>query len=274
MTQFQKVIKYFALILAFLIIFNIVTGIFLIINSLSGILNLRTNEKDLGSLEEIISNIESGDIATLKVELKYSNLKIKKGDHLKAESNDPNITCKQHNNQLIIREKGYNLFHHDLRELVIYVPEDLVFEAVKIESSAGRVDIVQLNTKNLYFEMGAGKTKIDTLNVYENTEIDGGIGEITISDGKMNNLELDLGVGSTFITTDLTGRAEINAGVGKLNIKLDKDIENYKFKVDKGLGLIKINDKEISKSTRYGKGATCVEINGGIGKIEIANKKE
>ena len=82
-------------------------------------------------------------------------------------------------------------------------------------------------------------------------------------------MDLDLGVGEVNLQTELTGKNEINAGVGSLNIDLQGEATSYKIQADKGLGTIKIDGKEISNGETFGDGENYIEVDGGIGNIDI-----
>ena len=96
MTTLQKVIKYLALAFAIFIIVNIVSGILFGIYSLSGVLGLAKNrETKIENYEEITTNFENANIKSLKIDLAYSTLMIKKGDKIQIQSNN-------HTNKIII----------------------------------------------------------------------------------------------------------------------------------------------------------------------------
>lgn len=97
-------------------------------------------------------------------------------------------------------------------------------------------------------------------------------GKVTLSDTEFNDLDLDIGIGQFLITTKLTGNNKINAGIGNLDINLIDSIENYSIDVDKGIGSININGKNVSDNTKYGNGANHIEVDGGIGSINIKQK--
>ena len=78
-----------------------------------------------------------------------------------------------------------------------------------------------------------------------------------------------MGIGKFELASNLTGRNDIDAGVGKLDLNLLDSIENYSIKADKGIGSITINRKEVSDSMQYGNGDTIIDIDGGVGSIEI-----
>lgn len=83
------------------------------------------------------------------------------------------------------------------------------------------------------------------------------------------NLDLDLGVGKITLTSKLTGINEINSGVGETNINLLGIKEDYQIKVDKGIGSIDIDGENILNNTYYGNGTSRVDIDGGIGSINV-----
>ena len=161
------------------------------------------------------------------------------------------------------------VFKNDARKLIVYIPENIVFELVNIEAGAGEIKIEDLETKKLSFEIGAGKVEIAKLNVLEEAKIDGGAGKVEILSGNINNLKLNVDVGEFILNDTLTGNNDIEAGIGKLEIDLKDELENYEIKVNKGIGSITIDGKEVSDNTKYGDGKTSIKVDGGIGSIII-----
>ena len=264
MKVLQRVIKYLAIAFALLLVFNIISGIMYGFSFIGNILNdnksnIKDNLKDL----EINSNSIILDINVLS-----SNITIKSGTELKAETNNDKITTKQENNKLYIEEKN-NYFHDNNSELIIYIPKDFTFDGVSIETGAGKVIIEELNTKILYLNLGAGKVEIDNLNVLEETTIDGGAGKIEINANTLHNLSLNMGVGKVSLKTKLTGNNSIEAGIGKLDLNLIGTKEDYKISIEKGIGEIKIDGKNIKDETIYGNGNNIIDIEGGIGSISV-----
>lgn len=269
MTSAQKVIKYLAIAFACFLIVAIITGILSALYALSGVLGLR-EDNDISSSEMTITNFESTEIDTLDIEIAYSELTIKKADSLRVETNNNNIKFSQENRELQIKEKKHKWFSiNESQELIVYIPEDLELEKVRIITGAGKVNIENLKTERLAFELGAGEAEIKSLNVTKDCKIEGGAGKLSVISGNINDLNLDMGVGETNLKTILTGKSEINAGVGNLNIDLQNSKENYRIKTDKGIGNIKIDGKEISNGEVYGNGSNFIDVDGGIGNIEI-----
>lgn len=278
MTSIQKIIKYlaiaFAMFLIIAIISSILFGVYIFSNILGLTKNIELNNKPLEEItinSENITNTVGTETTVLKLELGAINLQIRNGDTLKVESNNSNILCTQNNNQLIIKEKSKNFIsiNNNNNDLIIYVPEDMVFDKVKIEAGAGEIKIESLKTNDLSFEMGAGKVEIQKLNVLNKAEVEGGAGKTEILSGEINNLDLDLGIGEYILNSKLAGRNEISAGVGSIKINLTDGVENYTIKASKGIGSIVLGGKEISDNTEYGTGDTYIKIEGGLGSIEI-----
>lgn len=274
MTTAQKVIKYLALAFAILLIVSIISGILSALYALSGVLGLQ-KEDEIIKDEMSTINFENSEVATLDIDVAFTNLIIKKGDLLLAETNNKNINCKQNNQNLQIKEKQHSLFSKsDKGDLVVYIPENLEFEKVKINAGAGKIQIENINTENLYLELGAGETIIEKLNVTDDCKIESGAGKVSIFSGNIKNLNLDMGVGQFNVKSDITGDSKINAGIGNLELNIQGSKENYTIKASKGLGSIKIDGKEISDDVRYGDGQNTIKIDGGIGSIKIDFEEE
>lgn len=269
MTTAQKVIKYLAIAFAIFLIVNIVSGILWGLFGFAFIFGLNT-ENEVITEEMSTTNFEYEHIDTLDIDIAFSSLKIRNGEELKIETNNTNINCRQNNETIHIDEKNYKWFQkNNSGELIIYIPNDLEFDKVKINTGAGKIDIQKINTKKLSLEIGAGETKIEELNVKDEAKIDGGAGKVTILSGKINNFDLDMGVGSVEVNSELKGRSDIDSGIGELRININAPKEDYNIKVSKGIGNITIDGKGISDDTTYGDGENDIKVDGGIGNIKI-----
>lgn len=276
MTTAQKIIKYCAVAFA---IFLIITIISAVLSAGYGLLNAIgiINFKENSLLENMVTiSDDAEEFLSLNLDIKSSNLQIKTGDKFEVKTNNSNIKYSNENGSIKIKEdKLTNWFFGkiDIGELVIYIPENMKqIDEVKINIGAGTVFIEQLNTKNLYLDLGAGNVAIDKLTVSEESKINGGAGNININSGEIANVDLDLGVGNTKIKSDITGNSNINTGVGELNLYLSLDADNYKINVNKGIGKITFNDDKILDDTIIGNGENYIKISGGVGNINIETK--
>ena len=148
MTTAQKIIKYLAIALAISIIVSIFSAIAGGIFGLASVLGLRKN-KAIGEMKAI--DFENSEVATLDIDVAFTNLTIKTGETLKAETNNSNINCKQNYQNLQIKEKSRKWFGNNGEgDLVVYVPKNIEFETIRINAGAGKINIESLNTKDCF----------------------------------------------------------------------------------------------------------------------------
>lgn len=256
-----KLIKYFAVALAAILIVNIFSFIIYLFASVGNIFY----EDEKGEFRQ---NIILGEISILEIDINASNISIKKSDSFKVETNNKNIKVEEIDNKLIIKENKKNWFKAKKYFLDIYLP-NTIFEDVTIKNKAGKLQVEELISKEINLDLGAGKVDISYLKVEEIAKIKGGAGEINISSGMINNLDLEIGVGKLTLNSNLIGNNKIEAGIGEFNLKLYGTILDYEITPSKGLGTFKIQNEEIENNKVYGNGTNKIEINGGIGSIDI-----
>ena len=105
--------------------------------------------------------------------------------------------------------------------------------------------------------------------VLDDASIDGGAGNIEFNNCEFNNSEIDLGAGKLVFNGTLLGKNKIDSGVGSVNINLLGKLDDYKIKVDKGIGNTSLNGSTMKENESYGSGINEIDINGGIGEIKI-----
>lgn len=262
MTSTQKVIKYVSLAFAIFLIYIIFSAIFSGISMVSEAVNPKYNndiEVIKGDKKEL-----KDDIKTLKVKLSTTNFSIKAGDKLYIETNNDKIKYGIKNNELIITDKS-NFKINKNNYLDLYLPIDLTLDSLDIEAVAGKVIIDSIISNDIDLKLGTGKTVINKV-ISNELDVEGGAGSIEIK-GQINDLDFDMGVGSCKLNLEILNNAEIDAGIGKIDLNLIGD--NYKFKVNKGIGKITINNNEMKDNTITGTGTSFIDIDGGIGEINI-----
>ncbi len=269
MSGIQKIIKYCALAFAFSLIVLIISSILLGINSLSNAFISNDNKENTDNKDVVDLNVPVLNIYELDIDLKASNLTIKEGNNLKAETTNKNIKVTQKGNTLTIKEKNNSLLKNNGGNLTIHVPKDYIFNKVDIEMGAGNLDIFDLTSRELELDLGAGKSVINNLNVLNNATLDGGVGSIDINGGVINNLKLEVGVGSVNLSSIIKGSSYIDSGIGKLNLNILDSFSNYRVSLDKGIGSAKLNGNNMEDNIVYGTGYNIININGGIGSIFV-----
>ena len=266
MTTAQKIIKYFAIGVAGLLAFSIFAGIagaalglFAVVGILGGSINAPEMEVECAQYEKCLS-----------LQLGYSELRIKTGgEKITIESTDDEYEIARNSdaNIVIKDKKNTNWFGDRDREVVLTVPEDLVFDMVGIAAGAGRIDIEKLDTKELKMSLGAGKAVAKDVKVSSNAQITAGAGIFMLENSKLRDAEMKLGVGETRINAKLLGSSKINAGIGLVNLVLIES--GYEIDIDKGIGEVKYNGSKASDDLIIGNGENKISIYGGIGDIRI-----
>lgn len=275
MIKYQKIVKYLSICFATLLIVNIFYMIGFGLSSFGDILNLQStgDEKiNIEELDDLISYEVSSFISQLEIEVKTSHLLFQVGEKFGVSSDEKsNFLVNEKGNKLVIKEKDGLFFgNNKQKHLVITIPSSFIFDEISIETGAGVVQMDGLSTQELSLELGAGEVFINSIYVYRKTEIDGGAGSINIKSGKLNNLDLDMGIGKLNLTSFITGKSEIDSGIGEISLKLLGNVSDYSIRVNKGIGSVTIDKEEMKDAMLFGTGANFIELNGGIGKIEVS----
>lgn len=259
MTGIQKVIKVVAICLAVFIIATIVNCIVLFVGTF---INVDTKR------ESFTENFT--DVRNLDIDIASADIIIEKGTEFKVEAENvsSNLKVKQHGSTLTLKE-NFGFFGHSFKsgKITITVAEGVLNE-LNIDTGAGAIEISDITVKLIDVDQGAGSIRINNL-VSDKTIIDGGAGEIDIKNSKLNNLDLDAGVGRTTIEGTIYGKSDIDCGVGEINLNLVGDESVYKIVASKGIGNININDVNYKSDETYGYGSNKIDIDGGVGAINI-----
>lgn len=283
MSTGQKVIKILALVLAGFIIVNIFSAIIFGISAFSGYMYQKEHknsqyEEVIGNLqEEAVKNIENlTDNVKIKIDLATYHLEIRKGPKLSVETTGEKeqLKCAVHGSTLEIKEKNHNWFwkvNEGVATVVIYIPENITLDELKIEMGVGKASIEEIQSNNFKLDAGAGKVTISNMTT-KTADIDGGAGSFEANNCVFNDLNLDCGVGVTKIFGNITGRSKVSCGVGKTEINLAGKEDEYSIRTETGLGSMTLNGKKCADDAKYGEGENKIEIEAGVGSIEITTK--
>lgn len=261
MSTTHKIIKGFAIALAIFIITIIFTILFSILSFFANFNFITGKNVDFNETYE--------DIKKIEIDIANSNIYIKEGNKFKVEATNVTSRFKSIQRKEILKitdDKNWFLFWKQSGDITIYIPKDKLNE-LEIDSGSGKTIIEDTSINKIELDQGAGKLEINNLSV-ESIELNGGAGNIEINNSKLNNLELEAGVGKIDIDSVLLGTTSIECGVGKIELNIQGKEEDYKLYLEKGLGSIKINNKNIKNNT-YGTGENKIKIEGGIGEISI-----
>ena len=149
-----------------------------------------------------------------------------------------------------------------------------MFDDVYITTGAAKLTVDTLSANSLELELGAGDVRFESLNASSNADIEGGAGQITIASGTLNDLTLEMGMGELDLSVALLGNSDLKFGVGESNLTLIGSKDDYKVDVEKGLGSISVDGKNVSDFGSSGNGQSHIHIEGGIGAIHIVFQED
>ena len=264
MTTFQKIVKYFAMALAVALAVSIIGGILGVVGLFDGFF------KGEPTTDELKTYSVSDNINKLKVEINAADFIIKQGDNFLIESNLKTLTVDDKDDSLTIKESKKIPGSYSGALLTLYVPSGVAFEKVNVVTGAGKLTVENLMSDKINFELGAGEVNISNLVVNSKAKIEGGAGKITVLDGVLTDLDVDMGIGQLNLTSCLLGECEFDLGVGESNITVIGNKSDYKLDVEKGIGNVSIDGQSVPEIKNQGNGNNSIEINGGIGAINLS----
>ena len=277
MTTLQKVIKYLALAFAIFLTVSIVGGILSAVGLLGSLFS--DDDAEWGDvIGETKTYTVSSEISDLNIQINAADFYIKEGNGFSVESNLKNLEVDEKNGCLTLKDltkiklNGSNAYENAV--LTIYVPVGMVFDNVNIKTGAGRFTVDSLSAATIGFELGAGDVTISKLIAEKSANIEGGAGRITISNGAIKDLALKMGMGQLNLTAALTGDSELELGVGESNITLLGSKDDYELDIEKGIGNITVDGKNVTDFGSSGNGANEVDIHGGVGAINVRFNNE
>ena len=277
MTTLQKVIKYLALAFAIFLTVSIVGGILSAVGLLGSLFS--DDDAEWGDvIGETKTYTVSSEISDLNIQINAADFYIKEGNGFSVESNLKNLEVDEKNGCLTLKDltkiklNGSNAYENAV--LTISVPVGTVFDNVNITTGAGRFTVDSLSAASIGFELGAGDVTISKLIAEKSANIEGGAGRITISDGAIKNLDLEMGLGQLNLTSALTGDCNLDSGVGEMNVTLLGSKDDYELDIEKGIGNITVDGKNVTDFGSSGNGANEVDIHGGVGAINVRFNNE
>ena len=172
------------------------------------------------------------------------------------------LTITQDQDKLRVQSRVYARYkvgsHISVGHVRIYVPKDVEFATVNIETGAGDLYIENIQAEEFDLSVGAGRAIIDNLNVGEFI-LDVGAGEI-----KAMNVQVE-------------EEGSAICGVGLIDMRMSGMQEDYNYQIALGIGNIQIGgnnysglgaEKKIDNHARKD-----LEFDCGVGSIEVRFEK-
>ena len=210
----------------------------------------------------------TSEIHSLDIRISAADFKIQHGDEISVESNLKYLSVSEKDGVLTIVDEEKNYNDSDAM-LTLYVPNDMVFDEVDITTGAAKMTVGTLSANSLKLKLGAGDVQIESLNASSDADIEGGVGQITIASGTLNDLTLKMGMGELNLSAAVLGESDLKFGVGESNVTLIGSKDDYKVDIEKGLGSITVDGKTVTDYGSSGNGQNHIEIEGGVGTINL-----
>ena len=210
----------------------------------------------------------TSEIHSLDIRISAADFKIQHGDDISVESNLKYLSVSEKDGVLTIVDEEKNYNDSDAM-LTLYVPNDMVFDEVDITTGAAKMMVGTLSANSLKLKLGAGDVQIESLNASSDADIEGGVGQITIASGTLNDLTLKMGMGELNLSAAVLGESDLKFGVGESNVTLIGSKDDYKVDIEKGLGSITVDGKTVTDYGSSGNGQNHIEIEGGVGTINL-----
>lgn len=275
MNSTQKVIKYAAMAFGLFLAINIIFGIVSAAVSLIGVVTFSYHEdKDQEKIHLVNFEESYTDIQKLAIEIGVANFNIEEGDTFTVEAKNVSegFYCKNENGTLVLRERRLgNNFINDVQvpKITITIPKDTVFQATNIQTGVGSNKIDVLTTETLDMNIGVGKLKANHVTAKNSATITGGVGKVEFENATLHDTKINTGVGEFTINGVITGNSKIQCGVGKVEVDIQKPLENYTITSNSGLGGVYINREKVEKNSTTGNGTDRIQVEGGIGRVDL-----
>ena len=200
-------------------------------------------------------------VQSLNIEISLGNVKIEEGDafHIRArhlfqedflsEVEDGVWTIQETGSQneifgIPLPKKQLKWDEDDIPEIIITVPNDFIAENITMKVGAGTLTAETLQAVQGKFKVGVGEIVIHGLKVREQSYYDVGAGQMKLDSIDVNDIKVNCGVGSITLAGSVTGDSFISTGIGEVKLQIDGDEEDYSYKIESGIGSIKINQNE------------------------------
>ena len=269
MSKGQKFLKFLAICLAFGIIFVMMSAIFSCVSFFSFLFTSNS-----------IYEVSNGKTITepiyeLEVYVGEADLEIRKGNSLYVETDSENVEIIANKGVLSVKEvrRPFSV-GFESKNVVIYIPEDLYFSDVEIETGTGRISIKDILTSNFELELGAGEITMKNVDVTQKTTIHGGAGAVNAENCRFTDLDMELGTGNSKLEASILGDSDIECGVGNTEISLLKEPAQYTISVDKGIGEVLVDGVNAADDDVFGSGTNILDVTCGVGKVTIDNSND
>lgn len=200
---------------------------------------------DMTGMEEITFPME--EVESLYLEVKEAEVEFGgSSDKEISIRTDGGYEFKVRNKVLYIKPKGIQKDHKMLIEVPnVQVPEEFLLKDAEIHAGASNIYISQISAKEFDLEVGAGQVTINQL-VAEHAEFDIGAGEVIVEYGNVHECDTNVEAGNFEYTGMILRKGDVECNLGNAEYYLEREVEDYNYEIDCGVGNVDIGDENFS----------------------------
>lgn len=296
MNSGQKMIKYFAILLAASLTIGIIATVVNIGLSVVGVFvsseNKNDNKSNRHHIEESQENeknhsnnnsfYEYDSVENLNVDSSVYKVIIQRGSGISKVrvelDNIPSsyeVSYDESSKTMNLEDEDWigSIFKKKARaskgKVYIYVPEGKTLNKFTMNMGVGTVEILDISFRGLDIKCGVGKLICTNVSA-ESAELEGGVGSINLENVSFENFQLEGGVGDINVEGKLTGKTVISAGMGSIDVDINGRKDEYNYNVETGLGSIYIDGEKTGGINFNNNNCfNLLDIEGGIGTIHV-----
>lgn len=236
--------------------------------------------------------MEKEDIKNINIDVDYGKLTVKTDDIDEIRIDTKNIVTdrfkyEQEGDTLKIKYGGgFSFFTFKSNsEITVTFPKNMTFEKTVIKNGAGKTDVLDIISKEIDIDNGAGELILTNITAENGLTIDngageikvenvkcgkmefkGGVGEISVNDAYCTGLKAKNGVGAFEFKGEIEGDADIDNGIGEVRMTVLGNSSDFSFDVDSGIGNVRVNGNTPVLNTQ---GKYKFNIDTGVGEVRI-----
>lgn len=219
----------------------------------------------------------SGGLKQLETNVGIHILEIKRGGTEKVMLEGKNcdrIQCYVEDGTLYVKDVGKNkkYTHVNDRRLVLTVPEDIGWEAVKMEVDIGGVETEELKAENVTMDVNMGNIEIDGLKA-DHLQIDVSMGNVEVENARAGSLDAETEMGNIEFSGVVDGGISAWVSMGSIALELEQEQTDFDYEISADMGSVTVNGKEysgLSAAWRENNGAgRKLTANSNMGSIDI-----
>lgn len=277
MNSAQKTIRTIAIGFAWFLSITIIVAIVSTVLALTNVFdNGKNRVSKMVNLEEYTNTVEK-----IEIESSIYNIELIEGDifsvDLQNVSDKYDVEVKGKTLKIGGKEyKRFGLFNFlgnsSIQKkgiIIVSIPSDMNLKKFEMDGGVGNISIDSIYAEEIEIDGGVGDISGNTI-AANKIKVNCGAGNVKLFGMDCKDVKIDGGVGNIELGGQFTGDLDIDAGLGNIDLSIQGNEDDYKMKVEQGLGSVKVDGKKISGEYQSGNYASqVIDIDGGVGNVTI-----